>query len=76
MKRRTKIILWIYVIGVVLVEIHNLRTGYVMGGLGLSYSSGPSQFIFWLAVSLLIAATWPVWGMMVILSLFGLKIYF
>jgi hypothetical protein len=73
MKRRTKIIFWIYLIGVVLAEITNLRTGYVMGGFERVHGLG--NFILWQATNLLIAATWPLWATVLVLSLLGIDFY-
>jgi hypothetical protein len=72
MKRRTKIILWVYIVGAALTEIVNIRTGYVMGGYERVHGVG--AFILWEGVGLLIAATWPLWALMIALQLLGLEI--
>jgi hypothetical protein len=72
MKRRTKIILWVYFVGVVLAEIHNLRTGYVFGA--FQNMHGITQIAAWLAISISIAATWPLWAIMIAIQLLGFEI--
>jgi hypothetical protein len=72
MKRRTKIILWVYFVGVVLAEIHNLRTGYVLGAFDRMH--GIIEIAAWHIIGIGIAATWPLWAIMIALQLVGLEI--
>jgi hypothetical protein len=72
MTRRTKIILWVYFGGLVLAEIHNVRTGYVMGAFDRMH--GTTEIAAWWAIGVGIAITWPLWAVMIILQLLGLEI--
>jgi hypothetical protein len=72
MKRRTKIALWVYLVGVVLTEIINSRGGYVMGAFERMHDV--IDIAVWLVVGIAIAATWPLWAVMIALQFLGLEI--
>jgi hypothetical protein len=73
MKRWKRIALWVYLTGSVLTEVINLRFGYVMGA--FTNTHGPIDFTLYLAVTIMIAATWPLWAIMIVLQFLGIEIY-
>jgi|HubBroStandDraft_6_1064221.scaffolds.fasta_scaffold768089_1 hypothetical protein len=71
MKLSTKIALWVYLVGVLLTEVICLRFGYVLGAFGRMH--GLVDFAAYQAVNFLIAATWPLWAIMITLQLLGFE---
>jgi hypothetical protein len=67
-----RITFWVYLAGAVLTEVICLRFGYVLGA--FMNMHGPVDFVVYLAVNSIIAATWPLWAIMIALQLLGFEI--
>jgi hypothetical protein len=71
MRRRTKISLGIYLVGFFLAECINLRSGHVLGA--FESMRGVKDFVLWLGMSIVVAAAWPLWIIMIALQLMGIE---
>jgi hypothetical protein len=70
MNGKIRVALWIYVTGIVLLELSALHSAYLTGGFSRIQSA--RDVLLGVATSLAVSALWPIIALMLALQLLGL----
>jgi hypothetical protein len=72
MRRKLRVVLWIYVAGIVALELSALHSAYLIGEFGRVRSA--RELLFGLAASLAVNALWPIIAIIFVLQMLGLPL--